>query len=210
MRTFKAVALSAVAVFVLVAAPVSLVKATQANPQLDAGSQLGASGSAVAAEPTCNRLSAANSAGQEIFLSTPNNKEYPTAGQAWQNVNCTNTTFRLKYGERALVTADFSAEADCNGPTTGQWCQTRALLNGTEMRPVASEPDSFAFDNTAGGSQNWQAHKMQRGWEIRCGLTQGCQYGFVVQTRMHAPNVTMWLDEVTVDLRVTIGALAAS
>lgn len=210
MRKFKATLASIVAVLALVAAPAAYVGASQENPQGNAGSQLSTNGAVIAAEPTCNRLSAANSAGQEIFLSTTNPKTY--TGTAWQNVNCTDTTFRLKYGERALVTADFTAEADCNGstPTNGQWCETRALLNGLEGRPQGLEPDSFAFDGVAGGAYNWQSHSMQRGWEVRCGLTAGCQYKFAVQTKMHNSTVTsMWLDEVAVDLKVTVGAPAA-
>lgn len=210
MRKFKAIAASVAAVFVLVAAPVAIVGANQANPQGDSGRQLSATGAVIAAEPTCNRLSAANTAGQEIFLSTTNPKTY--TGTAWQDVNCTGTTFRLKAGERALVTADFTAESDCNGstPTNGQWCETRALLNGLEGAPKGLEPDSFAFDGVAGGVNNWQSHSMQRGWEVRCGQANGCQYKFSVQTKMHNSTVTsMWLDEVAVDLKVTVGAPAA-
>lgn len=211
MRKLKAIAMSVAAVFVLAAAPVAFVGASQTNPQGDAASQFSANGvAAIAAEPTCSRLSAANTAGQEIFLSTTNPKTY--TGTVWQDVTCAGTTFRLKAGERALVTADFSAEADCNGstPTNGQWCETRALLNGIEGRPMGLEPDSFAFDSVAGGVNNWQAHTMQRGWEVRCGLTNGCQYRFNVQTKMHNSTVTsMWLDEVAVDLKVTVGAPAA-
>lgn len=202
MRTFKAIATGIAAVFVLAAAPVAFVGASQPSPQ-------GEGGGATVAAPTCSRLSAANGAGQEIFLSTTNPKVY--SGAAWQNVDCTATSFRLKFGERALVTSDFSAEADCNGttPTNGQWCETRALLNGLEGRPQSVEPDSFAFDGVAGGVNNWQAHTMQNGWEVRCGLTAGCQYRFVVQTQMHDATVTgMWLDEVAVDLKVTVGAPA--
>lgn len=209
MRKFKAIAASIAAVFVLVAAPVAFVGASQGNPQLDAGSQLSANGAITAAAPTCSRMSAANSAGQEIFLSTTNPWTY--SGTTWTDVQCAGTTFRLKYGERALVTADFSAEADCKGstPTNGQWCETRALLNGLEGKPQGLEPDSFAFDSVAGGSGNWQAHSMQRGWEVRCGLTAGCQYKFAVQTKMHNSTVTsLWLDEVAVDLKVTVGAPA--
>ena len=209
MRKFKAIASSIAAVFVLAAAPVAFVGASQTNPQGDAGRALSATGAAIAAEPTCSRLSAANTAGQEIFLSTTNPKTY--SGAAWQNVACTNTTFRLKAGERALVTADFTAEADCIGsaPTNGQWCETRALLNGAEGRPMGLEPDSFAFDNVSGGLYNWQAHSMQRGWEVRCAVANGCQYRFVVQTKMHDNTVTsMWLDEVAVDLKATVGAPA--
>ncbi len=210
MRKFKAALAGVAAVFVLVAAPVAFVGASQSNPQGNAGSQLSATGAVITAEPTCNRLSAANAAGQEIFLSTTNPKTY--SGAAWQNVNCTDTTFRLKFGERALVTADVTAEADCNGsaPTNGQWCETRAMLNGIEGRPQGLEPDSFAFDSVAGGVYNWQSHSMQRGWEVRCGVQDGCQYKFAVQTKMHDNTVTsMWLDEVAVDLKVTVGAAAA-
>lgn len=210
MRKFKAALASVAAVFVLVAAPAAFVGASQGNPQGDAGSQLSATGAVVAAEPTCNRLSAANSAGQEIFLSTTNPWTY--SGAAWQDVKCATTSFKLKFGERALVTADFTAEADCNGstPTNGQWCETRALLNGIEGRPQGLEPDSFAFDGVAGGVYNWQSHSMQRGWEVRCGVQTGCTYKFAVQTKMHNNTVTsMWLDEVAVDLKVTVGAPAA-
>lgn len=208
MRKLKAITLSVAAAFVLVAAPATFVAADQANPQTGPTATTNVTGQAVAA-PTCSRQSAANALGQEIFLSTGNPKTY--TGTAWQSVDCTSTTFRLKAGERALVVADFSAEADCNGssPTNGQWCETRALLNGAEGRPLAPEPDSFGFDSVAGGTSNWQGHSFQRAWEVRCGVTNGCQYKFGVQTKMHNSTVTgMWLDEVAVDLKVTSGAVA--
>ncbi len=212
MRKFKAVAMGVAAVFVLAVAPVAFAAADQGNAQGD----VSADGSASPAALACTRQSAANALGKEIFLSTPNPRTYPNAGGAWQNIECASTTFRLANGQRALVTSDFNAEADCNGtaPANGQWCQTRALLGpvggiASEGRPIAAEGDSFAFDSVAGGAQNWQAHSMQRGWEIRCGSANGCQYRFTAQTRMHDATVTsMWLDEVAVTLRVTLGSVA--
>lgn len=206
MRRFKTIALSVMAVFALVAVPTAFVSATQRNPQV-ASSKDGASTLALA----CRRQSAANSTGQDIFLSTADPRSY--TGTAWQDVECAATTFRLAYNQRAVVVADFNAESDCNGtsPTNGQWCQTRALLSGTglfptEGAPVAAEPSSFAFDSVAGGINNWQANAMNRGWEIRCASTTGCQYRFSVQTRMHDSSVTgMWLDEVAAHLRITYG-----
>ena len=161
---------------------------------------------AALAAPACRRQSAANAYGQDILLSTPD--PYTYTGTAWVNVTCTGTTFRLGYNQRALVVANVSAETDCNGttPTNGQWCQARALLNGIEGAPVAAEPSSFAFDSVAGGSYNWQAHDFNRGWEVRCGSTDGCRYSFVVQVRMHDTTVTgLWLDEVAAHLHVTVG-----
>lgn len=213
MRKFKSLALSLGAVLLLVAAPASFVAADQANQQMegaDAKAQLGITSAAALTD--CKRQSAANGAGQDIFLSTPSPKTYPNASGAWQNVDCASTTFRLSYGQRALVVSDFNAESDCNGttPTNGQWCQTRALLNGAEGAPIAAESSSFAFDSVAGGTSNWEANSMQRAWEIRCGLTSGCQYKFAVQTRMHNSTVTgMWLDEIATHLRVTYGNPAA-
>ena len=211
MRKFRAIALSVASAFVLVAASATFVSADQLNPQTGPDVKTDAAGlNVAAAAPTCSRQSAANALGQDIFLSTANPQTY--TGTAWQNVSCTATTFRLKYGERALVTANVSAETDCNGssPTNGQWCEGRALLNGVEGRPVAAEPDSFAFDSVAGGSFNWQAHSFQRGWEVRCAEANGCQYKFAVQTKMHNTTVTsMWLDEVAANIHVTVGAPAA-
>jgi hypothetical protein len=219
MRKLKSLALSLGAVLLLVAAPSSFVAANQSNPQADgpdAKAQLGLTAEQVT---DCRRQSAANSAGQDIFLSTATPKTYLNASGAWQNVDCAGTTFRLKTGERALIVSDFNAESDCNGttPTNGQWCQTRALLAQVapvagafiEGTPVAAESSSFAFDSVAGGSQNWQAHSMNRAWEVRCANTNGCQYRLVVQTRMHNSTVTgMWLDEIANHVRITSGAPA--
>jgi hypothetical protein len=205
MRKLKSrlMAVSLAASLGLTVGGAAIVRASQSdNPQ-------SSTAAAAEADPVCRRQSAANASGQDILLSTANPKTY--TGTAWVSVNCASTTFRLKYGERALVTSHFNAEADCNGttPTNGQWCLTRALLNGVEGVPVAAEPDSFAFDGVAGGTNNWQAHSMVRGWEIRCGVQEGCQYKYVVQTRMHDASVTgMWLDEVAAHLRVTYGAPA--
>jgi hypothetical protein len=207
MRKLRTLAIGAVSAIALVLTPVAFVGANQGNPQADQST----SGSIAAAALACKRQSAANSTGQEIFLSTGDSRTY--TGTAWKTVECATTTFRLSYGQRALVTSDFVAEADCNGtsPTNGQWCQTRALLSGTglaitEGSPIAAEPSSFAFDSVAGGANNWQAHAMNRGWEIRCASANGCQYRFTVQTRNHDATVSsLWLDEVAANLRVTYG-----
>lgn len=211
MRKLKAIAVGIAAVFLLVAVPTSFAAANNSNPQGDGpsvNSDAKSSTLAAVALP-CSRLSAANTSGQDIFLSTASPRTY--TGTAWQNVECTNTTFRLNYGERALVVSDFNAESDCTGTnaSNGQWCETRALLNGSEGRPVAAEPSSFAFDNVSGPAYDWQAHNMKRAWEVRCAVTSGCQYRHVVQTKMHDSTVTgLWLDEVAVDLRVTKGGVA--
>lgn len=210
MRKLRAIAVSLVGVFVLLAAPTAWVAADQANPQGGPTTKLNATGDVSAAALSCRRMSAANGAGQDIFLSTADPRTY--TGTVWTDVECSSTSFRLKYGERALVVSDFNAETDCNGtaPTNGQWCQTRALLNGLEGHPVAAEPSSFAIDSVAGGVNNWEANAMNRAWEVRCASTAGCQYRFKVQTRMHDASVTgMWLDELAVHLRVTVGPSAA-
>lgn len=206
MRNVKSLLLSAGAALVLVVAPAAFVAAEQSNPQAQNDPKALSS----AALTDCRRQSAANGAGQDIFLSTASPKTY--TGTAWQDVDCAGTTFRLSNGQRALVVVDFNAEADCNGsvPTNGQWCQTRALLNGAEGAPVAAEPSSFAFDSVAGGTSNWQAHSMGRAWEIRCATANGCQYKLAVQTRMHDTTVTgLWLDEIASHLTVTYGSPAA-
>lgn len=211
MRIVKTLATSLSAVFLLVAAPTVITSAEQPSPQMDNNGTVQQLVAPAAALTDCARRSAANGAGQSIFLSTASPKTYPNAGGAWQDVDCTSTSFRLNNGVRALVVADFNAEADCNGttPTNGQWCQTRALLNGLEGAPVAAEPSSFAFDSVAGGANNWQAHTMSRAWEIRCGNANGCSYKFTVQTRMHDASVTgMWIDEVATHLDITYGAPA--
>ncbi len=209
MRKFQTLVAGVVSIFVLVAAPVALVSADQTNPQVAGQDQKRAlSAVTAAAEPTCRRLSATNAGGQDIFTGTGNYKMY--SGTSWQDVTCANTTFRLRYNERAVVIANFNAESDCQGstPANGQWCQTRALLNGAEGFPLAPETDSFAFDNVS-STNDWQANSMQRAWEVRCVATAGCQYKFAVQTRMHDSTVTsLWLDEVTAHIRVTTGGSA--
>lgn len=221
MRKIKSLGLALGALFVLAAAPASFVAANQTNPQMSGTDEQALRDiSAAAALTDCRRQSAANADGQDIFLSTPSPKTYAYAGGSWQNVDCASTTFRLGYGQRALVALDFNAESDCNGttPTNGQWCQTRAILGmvapvvgaNSEGNPVAAEPSSFAFDSVVGGASNWEANSMQRAWEIRCGYTAGCQYKIAVQTRMHDSTVTgMWLDEIAAHLRVTYGNPAA-
>ncbi|HZM64363.1 MAG TPA: hypothetical protein VFB59_04490 [Candidatus Saccharimonadales bacterium] len=225
MRILRSLVLGLGAIFVLVAAPTAFVaanangpnsdlSASAANPQTEGFDAKALESLASTEQITdCKRQSAANPSGQDIFLSTGTPRTYLNAGGAWQNVECASTTFRLTTGQRAIIVSNFNAEADCNG-TAGQWCQTRALLQqvapvvglAMEGSPVAAEPSSFAFDSTAGGSNNWQAHSMGRAWEIRCANTNGCQYKFVVQTRMHSSAVSgMWLDEIAAHLRVTYG-----
>lgn len=210
MRKLRSIALGVVSAFVVIATPVAFVGANPGNPQTDntAKQRDGISAFAAAAEPVCKRQSAANSSGQDIFLSTPDYKTYSST--SWQNINCATTTFRLDYKQRAVVVADFNAEADCNGSTNSyQWCETRAVLNTTEGAPVAAEPSSFAFDSEAGGVNNWQAGAMNRAWQVACANENGCQYRFAVQTKMHASGLNMWVDEVATHIRVNIGGPAA-
>lgn len=196
-KSIRTLVLGVASALALVMGPVAFVAADQGNPQLDATKDFST------AALNCRRQSAANVTGQDIFLSTGDPRTY--TGTTWQNVECGTTTFRLSYGQRALIVADASAELDCNG-TAGQWCEARALLNGAEMTPVTAEPSSFAFDSTAGGASNWQAHSMNRGYEVRCALTAGCQYRFTLQTKMHATSVTgLWLDDLAVHLRISYG-----
>jgi len=210
MRINRSLTLAVGASLAVLLAPAAFVAAGQDNPQLagvDQKTRAQQTAQAAAVITDCKRQSAANGAGQDIFLSTATPRTY--TGTAWQDVDCTPTTFRLRPGERALVVSNFNAESDCNGSVSGQWCQTRALLNGAEGAPVAAEPSSFAFDGAAGGTMNWQAHSMGRAWEIRCGESNGCQYKFSVQTRMHDGSLSgMWLDEIATHIRVTIGAPA--
>jgi len=211
MRIKRSLTLAVGASLAILLAPVAFVTAGQDNPQLAGVDQKTraqqTTAAAAAAITDCKRQSAANAAGQDIFLSTATPRTY--TGTAWQTVECTPTSFRLKLGERALVVSNFNAESDCNGSVSGQWCQTRALLNGAEGSPIASEPSSFAFDSAAGGVSNWQANSMGRAWEIRCGVQDGCQYKFQVQTRMHDSTLSgMWLDEIATHLRISYGAPA--
>ncbi|HTE22480.1 MAG TPA: hypothetical protein VK674_05575 [Candidatus Limnocylindria bacterium] len=202
MRKFK-LAAGLVSALALIMAPAIVAGATNNNPQGDKGSL---AANTTAAEVPCKRLSAGNGQAKDIFLSTAMPRTY--TGTDWQDVQCARTTFRLGYAERALVTSDFNAEADCNGtdPANGQWCETRALLNGLEGSPVAAEPSSFAFDNVSEGPNNWQAHSMNRAWEVRCTSREGCQYKFAVQTKMHDGSVTgMWLDEIATHLSIVVG-----
>lgn len=215
MLSIKKIALGLAALVVAVATPTAYLTARAGVTNLQGESEVkttsknaDATNIGITADPSCRRLSAANSAGQDIFLSTADPKTYQ--GTLWQNINCSGTSFRLKFGERALVVADVSAETDCTStvPTNGQWCLARALLNGVEGHPIASEPSTFAFDSVAGGSNNWQAHAFNRGWEVRCGQTAGCQYKFMVQTRNNEGGSSIWIDELAVHLRVTTGAPA--
>lgn len=213
MRKLRSIAIGMVSAFVVIATPVAFVGANPGNPQTDntIKQRTGVSSldaAAAADSPACRRQSAANASGQDIFLSTPDYKTYSST--SWQNVDCANTTFRLANGQRAVVIADFNAEADCNGSTNSfQWCETRALLNTTEGAPVTSEPSSFAFDSEAGGTNNWQAHSMNRAWQVACTSANGCQYRFAVQTKMHATGLNMWLDDVATHIRINIGPAAA-
>ena len=217
MKNIKNLALGLSALFVAALGTGAFVSADQLNPQLASpnADAKALNVTAAAALTDCKRQSAANSVGQDIFLSTPSPKVY--TGTTWQTVDCVNTTFNLAAHQRALVVGTFNAEADCNGnsPTNGQWCQTRALLSGTHLAltegaPIAAEPSSFAFDSVGGGSQNWQAHNMVRGWEITCASQTPCKYRFRVETRNHDSTVTgLWLDEVAAHIDIKYGPAAS-
>jgi hypothetical protein len=213
MYKFKRLALSFGAFLFATLATGSFVSADKLSPQLSSKNAKIIANAVPAAD--CKRMSAANPSGQDIFLSTGTPNIY--TGPAWQIVDCTNTTFRLDPGQRALVVGTFSAEADCNGldPENGEWCQTRALIHGTNMpategEPVALEPSSFAFDSVAGGSGNLQAHTMPRAWEITCLSTAQCTYRYRVEVRNHDTSITgLWLDEIAAHIDIKYGAPAS-
>src|SRR5262245_39403092 len=110
MQTIKRIAVGLMAGLSVAAVTTAAVGAAQSNPQSSVDPDQVAT--AAAAAPVCKRQSAANAAGQDIFLSTPDPVTYLNAAGAWQNVTCAGTTFRLAFGQRALVVGNFNAEAD--------------------------------------------------------------------------------------------------
>jgi hypothetical protein len=84
-------------------------------------------------------------------------------------VNLTGASVRITVPrhQRALILARFSAETDCTGGSTGQWCSARILIGGVEASPASGV--DFAMDSVDADDVScdpltcgWESHSMDR------------------------------------------------
>jgi hypothetical protein len=84
----------------------------------------------------------------------------------------TSTTFvavpgaRLTMRGRGLLLIRFSAESQCTGGVSGNWCSLEVLVDGVQAKPAQGV--DFAFDTVDGG--NWEGNAMERSLKVGPGL----------------------------------------
>ncbi|MGH7196780.1 MAG: hypothetical protein ACREGJ_03385 [Candidatus Saccharimonadales bacterium] len=178
--------------------------ATSAAPVSDNDGNKQAGVSAAAAD-VCVRYLNLNAAGR-VYVSTYAEPRTYTS-TSWTNVKCGGTTVAVPRGRQALLDVSVDAEVDCNG-TSGQWCQGRVVVSGVEADPVAAEPSSFSWDSSSSAVNEWGAHGFSRYARASCPSNNSsayCYYRLYVQTRNHASGMSLWLDDLTVDVEVLYG-----
>jgi hypothetical protein len=160
---------------------------------------------AAAAPAVCDAFRARNVYREESIRNYSGPRTY-TNSAAWATASCGTSSFTVPFGRRAYAVVRVGAESDCFGSSpANQWCQARVLVNNVEANPVGSEPDSFAFDSNNGGQFDWQAHSFTRARPVffGCGARTGCTYRVVLQYKVHAAGLSLWIDEQTLEVDVT-------
>jgi hypothetical protein len=98
-------------------------------------------------------------------------------------------TLTVPAGQKALVTARFTAESNCTG-TAGNWCTVRIMANAVQMNPASGT--DFAFDTAtgAGNDEGWEGNAMERDIVLSAGT-----YSIKVQYAVIATPATFRLDD---------------
>jgi hypothetical protein len=73
---------------------------------------------------------------------------------------------RLTMRGKGLLIIRFSAESECTGGTSGNWCSLEILVDGAQAKPASGS--DFAFDTVDGGS--WEGNAMERSIKVGAGL----------------------------------------
>lgn len=131
-------------------------------------------------------------------------------GTEWFDVACGQLSFTVPFGAQALVDLTAVAELDCQGKeeTSTGWCGGRFLVNGSPSLPDnTGRPDSYAWDSAKGGANDWQANTLAQEYVATCREStnqQPCVYRVQLQSRLEAGATSVWIDDLTVRVDVTV------
>jgi len=140
-------------------------------------------------------------------------------GANFFDVTCGGLTFTVPRGQDALIDFTAAAELDCqapgdvtNPPPTNGWCESRFLVNVVNVLPNnGGRSDSFAWDSSNGGANDWQANTLDQFGHVVCprsDTTQNpCTYNVRLQARLDNGATSLWLDDLTVRVDVSEGAV---
>ncbi|GIJ50250.1 hypothetical protein Val02_71360 [Virgisporangium aliadipatigenens] len=136
--------------------------------------------------------------------------EVGTYGTEWFDVACGALSFTVPYGETALVDLTAVAELDCQSGAANSWCGGRFLINGQPLPwPVnTGRSDSYAWDSANGGKYDWQANTLAQEYVVICrepDQQRVCTYKVQLQSRLENGAESVWIDDLTVRVDVTVG-----
>ncbi|GIH05386.1 hypothetical protein Rhe02_34530 [Rhizocola hellebori] len=130
----------------------------------------------------------------------------------WFDVACGDLFFTVPPGRQALVDLTAVAELDCQGPAGGGgWCGGRFLINGLPLPwpDNTGRPDSYAWDSAIGGAVDWQANTLAQEYVARCdNQTAPCGYKVQLQSALLSGSTSVWIDDLTTRVDVTIGPVS--
>ena len=100
--------------------------------------------------------------GAQRLVTVSHDAAKTTSSTSFQPV--TGATIDVPAGTTARLVARFSAESQCNGGPSGNWCSVRILVDGTEMLPQSGL--DFAFDSVGSSNGFYQSLSMDRTSEV--------------------------------------------
>jgi hypothetical protein len=136
-------------------------------------------------------------------------------GTEWFDVACGTLSFTVPYGAEALVDLTAVAELDCQSGTSDSWCGGRFLINGQPLPwPVnTGRSDSYAWDSANGGKNDWQANALAQEYVVTCREPDDqrvCTYKVQLQSRLENGATSVWVDDLTVRVDVTVGKVGVA
>jgi hypothetical protein len=144
-------------------------------------------------------------------------------GSNWFDVRCGHLTFSVPFGRQALVDLTAVAELDCRvkepkSQVDGEWCGGRFLINNLPLPHPdnTGRSDTYAWDTAKGGFYDYQAHTLAQEYHAICenptGGTAGqpCYYRVQLQSRLEAGATSIWIDDLTMRVDVSIGPVTVT
>lgn len=171
------------------------------------------------AEDLCQFLTQANTDEQRYrnTNNTPFTYDISAYGTDWFDVACGYLTFTVPKGQTALVDLSAVAELDCqskDGPVNG-WCGGRFLINGEPVPHPdnTGRGDTYAWDSSNGGANDWSAHILAQEYVTVCERPDNdglCYYRVQLQSRLENGATSVWIDDLTIRVDVSEGAVKVS
>jgi hypothetical protein len=118
-----------------------------------------------------------------------------TTSTSYATVPGATTRIRVPRGQRALISARFSAESECSGGAAANYCSVRVLIGRKQGHPRSGT--DFAFDAVGANTDYWESNSMER---YRGPLRPG-RYRVRVQWAVTDAATTFRLDDWTLSVQ---------